>query len=102
MHLLAASERRGEDVVHLHYAGGSVDPEWIRVSDFWPAQAHFGELLAFRCPTMHYPHHVQPEVAGQIWMIRIPVVRRTPLEGLRLPHNAAIHIFALTLEEPSQ
>lgn len=99
LHLLAASERRAEDMVYIHYSDGSVDPEWIRVSDFWPASGHFGELLAFRCPTMHYPHHAQPGVEGQIWMTRLPVVRRTPLAALSLPHNVAIHIFALTLEE---
>ena len=99
LHLLAASERRAEDTAHLHYEGGAVDPEWLRVSDFWPAPARFGELLAFRCPVMHYPHHVQPGVEGQIWLTRVPVPRRCPLAALRLPVNVAIHVFALTLEE---
>jgi hypothetical protein len=102
LHLLAASERRTEDTVHVHYADGAVDPEWIRVSDFWPAAPHFGEVLAFRCPVMHYPRHVQPGVEGQIWMTRVPVVRRTPLAALRLPRNVAIHVFALTLEEAAE
>jgi hypothetical protein len=99
LYLLSASERRAEAVVYVHYADDSVDPEWLRVSDFWPAPAHFGEVLAFKPPVMHYPHHVQPGVAGQIWMTRIPVVRCTPLAALRLPLNRAIHIFALTLQE---
>lgn len=99
LHLLTSSERRTEDTIYIHYDDGAVDPEWIRVSDFWPASGHFGELLAFRCSVMHYPHHVQPGVAGQIWMTRIPIVRRTPIHALRLPDNSAIHIFAMTLEE---
>ena len=99
LHMLAASERRAEDTIYIHYVDGAVDPEWIRVSDFWPANSCFGELLAFRCSVMHYPHHVQPHVEGQIWMMRIPIVRRTQLVGIRLPRNIAIHIFALTLEE---
>lgn len=99
LHLLAAAERRAEDTVHLHYGDGAVDPEWLRVSDFWPAPARFGELLAFRCPVMHYPHHVQAGVEGQLWLTRVPVPRRSPLAALRLPANVAVHVFALTVEE---
>jgi hypothetical protein len=99
LYLLSAAERRAEDVVYLYYGDGSVDPEWLRVSDFWPAPAHFGEVLAFQCPVMHYPHHVQAGVEGQIWMVRVPVVRSTPLVGMRLPLNRALHVFALTVQE---
>jgi hypothetical protein len=98
-YLLAAAERRTEDFVHVHYRDGAVDPEWVRVSDFWPSPPRFGELLAFACPVMHYPHHVQPGVEGRIWMTRVPVVRREPLAALRLPENVALHVFALTLAE---
>ncbi|MFF8725812.1 hypothetical protein ACF073_04895 [Streptomyces sp. NPDC015171] len=98
LHLLAASERRCEETVHLHYASGAVDPEWIRVSDFWPAQARFGETLAARSPALHYPHHRQQDLAGQLWAVRVPVTRREPLRALRLPVNPALHIFALTVE----
>jgi hypothetical protein len=98
IHVLAASERRTEDFVHLHYADGAVDPEWLRVSDFWPSPARFGEIEAFRFEVMHYPRHVQPQVEGKLWLTRIPVPRRQDLTGLRLPENAAAHIFALTLE----
>jgi hypothetical protein len=99
LHVLAAAERRTEDFVHLHYADGAVDPEWIRISDFWPAPARFGEVLAFRCAAMHYPRHVQPGLEGCLWAARVPVVRRSPLASVRLPWNAAIHVFALTAEE---
>jgi hypothetical protein len=98
LHVLAASERRTEDIVWLRYADGACDPEWLRVSDFWPARPRFGELLAFRCGQMHYPHHVQSDMDGQIWLTRVPVVRRVPLASVRLPDNPAIHVFALTLE----
>lgn len=98
LHLLATSERRTEDELVLHYADGACDPEWLRVSDFWPATPHFGELLAFRTPAMHYPHHVQRDLGGQVWLTRVPVPRRTPLTSVRLPDNPAIHVFALTVE----
>jgi hypothetical protein len=98
LHLVATSERRCEEIVHLHYASGAVDPEWLRVSDFWPAQAHFGELLAARATPMHYPHHRQDNLGGQLWAVRVPVRRDEPLRGLRLPGNPAVHVFALSVE----
>lgn len=97
LHLLATSERRCEESVHLHYASGAVDPEWLRVSDFWPARAHFGERLAARA-TMHYPHHRQDNLSGQVWAVRVPVRRRETIAGLRLPDNPAVHVFALSVE----
>lgn len=98
LHLLATAERRCEELAHIHYCSGAVDPEWIRVSDFLPARAHFGELLAARSVAMHYPHHRQPNLAGQLWAVRTPVTRREPLSGLRLPDNPAVHVFALSVE----
>ena len=98
LHLLAASERRCEETVHLHYSSGAVEPEWLRVSDLWPAHPHFGERLAARA-VMHYPHHRQDDVQGQIWAMRVPVVRREPLVAIRLPDNPAVHVFALSVEE---
>lgn len=100
LHLLATSERRCEDVAHVHYGSGAVDPEWLRVSDFWPGHPRFGEVLAARSTAMHYPHHRQEGLCGQVWAVRVPVTRREPLRGLRLPDNPALHVFALTLECP--
>lgn len=97
-HLLAAAERRAEDTVALHFDDGAVDLEALRVSDFWAAPAWFGEREAFRAPVMHYPHHVQPGVPALMWAQRAPVARRTPLVGLRLPRNVAIHVVAITVE----
>ncbi len=98
LHLLTASERRAEDVVEMHFADGSVDPEWLRVSDFWAAPAWFGEATAFATPVMHYPHHVQRGVSAMLWSQRVPVTRRADLSGFRLPRNAAVHVFAATLQ----
>ncbi|MFD8478587.1 hypothetical protein [Kitasatospora sp. NPDC059673] len=98
LHLLATAERRCEEIAHVHYAGGAVDPEWIRVSDFWPARPRFGEQLAARSGAMHYPHHRQGNLGGQLWALRVPVTRRAPLRALRLPANPALHLFALTVE----
>lgn len=97
LYLLASSERRAEDVVGLHFSDGTVDLEALRISDFWAAPAWFGETAAAVSPTMHYPHHVQQALAGTIWCQRVPVTRRAPLAGIRLPRNIAIHVFAATL-----
>jgi hypothetical protein len=97
LYLLAASERRAEDAVALHFADGSVDLEPLRVSDFWAAPAWFGEVEAFRCPAMHYPHHVQAGVPALLWCQRVPVTRLAELAGVRFPRNLAIHVFAATL-----
>jgi hypothetical protein len=98
LHLLATSERRCEEEVHVHYSDGAVDAEWFRVSDFWPAAAHFGERLAARSTRMHYPNHRQFDLVGQIWGVRVPTPRREPLAGVRLPDNPALHVFALSVE----
>ena len=106
LYLLAAAERRTEDLLHLHYADGAVDPEWLRVSDFWPQTAdRFGARQAWRCTSMHYPRHVQRGVDPVIWRHRVPVPRHAELAAVRLPDNPAAHIFAITLapawEEPA-
>lgn len=101
VYVLAASERRAEDVVALHFAGGAVDFEPLRVSDFWAAPACFGELAAFVSPVMHYPHHVQPGVPATMWRQRVAVTRQAELTGIRFPRNLAIHVFCATLVSAS-
>jgi len=99
LHVLAAAERHTEDPAFLHYADGSADPEWLRVSDFWPqTPGHFGEHEALRCHALHYPSHVQRNFGPVLWHERIPVPRITPLAAIRLPENPAIHIFAMTAQ----
>lgn len=98
LHLLAAAERRAEDVLWLHFQDGAVESPKLRISDFWAAPAAFGELEAFSTPAMHYPHHVQNGVSARMWSQRVPVARRGVLVGVTLPRNIAIHIFAATLE----
>ncbi|WP_256105078.1 hypothetical protein [Streptomyces sp. ODS05-4] len=97
LYLLAAAERRVEDEVALHFADGTVDFEALRLSDFWAAPAVFGESEAFRTPAMHYPQHVQFGVPAGLFCQRVPVTRRAPLAGVRLPRNTAVHVFAATL-----
>jgi hypothetical protein len=98
LHVLVTAERALEDHVHVHYQDGTVDQEWLRVSDFWPAEPRFGEELVVRTTRMHYPRHVDPRLGGQLWATRIPVVRRVAPVALRLPHDPALHLFALTVE----
>jgi hypothetical protein len=98
IYLLAAAERRTEDWLYLHYRTQAVDPEWLRVSDFWPETApRFGELAALRCNRLHYPRHVQHGMGVTIWRQRVPVPREQELAAIRLPDNPAIHVFAMTL-----
>jgi hypothetical protein len=97
LYLLAASERRSEDTVAMHFAGGAVDFEPLRVSDFWAAPACFGESPAFVAEVMHYPHHVQQGVPATMWCQRVAVGRRAELTRVRFPRNLAIHVFAATL-----
>ena len=99
LYVLAAAERRAEDDVALHFERGEVDFEALRISDFWAAEAAFGERIAAESPVMHYPRHVQPNVPARLWVQRVPVTRRATLQAIRLPRNAAIHVFALTLRE---
>lgn len=101
LHLLAAAERRCEDEIELHFADGSVDLEYVRVSDFWAAPAWFGEIKAFESLVMHYPHHAQRGIPAVMWAQRVPVSRRADLAGLRLPGNIALHVFAVTLQRSS-
>jgi hypothetical protein len=97
LYLLAAAERRSEDPVYLHFDDGAVDPEWLRVSDFWPeTRPRFGERPAFACDRLHYPRHTQPGFGPTVWRQRVAVPREAPLAAIRLPDNPAIHIFALT------
>jgi hypothetical protein len=99
LHLMVASERRTEAALALHFAEGAVDFEVLRVSDFWAgAPAAFGERLVAVTPVMHYPSHVQPQLPGQLWAQRVPVTRREPMVGVRLPRHVAIHVFALTVQ----
>lgn len=98
IHVLAASERRCEETVDLHFADASVDAEPLRVSDFWAAPAWFGEIKAFESLVMHYPHHAQRGVPAVMWSQRVPVTRRAELVGVQLPRNVAVHLFAVTVQ----
>lgn len=97
LYLLCAAERRCEDLLAMHYEDGAVDFEPIRVSDFWQGEPAFGEAEAFATSQMHYPFHVQPGIAGTVWLQRVPVTRMAVLVGVCLPDNVAIHVFAATL-----
>lgn len=101
IYVLAASERRSEDPIALHYVSGAVEHEWLRVSDFWPQTApRFGELEAIRCPYMHYPRHTQEGFGPVIWRQRVAVTRPESLARIVLPDNVAIHVFAMTMARP--
>jgi hypothetical protein len=99
LHVLGAAERRTEDLLLIEYADGTVRQQWLRISDFWPeTDPRFGELLAFRCRCMHYPHHVQDTMTPAIWAQRVPVAVAAGATAVVLPDNPALHIFAITLQ----
>ncbi|MEW2294716.1 hypothetical protein ABZ719_18745 [Streptomyces sp. NPDC006743] len=97
IHLLAASERRSEDIIWAHYDDGHADPLRVGISDFLDGTPAFGELSAFRTSRMHYPHHVQEGLPTTMWLTRVGMPRHGVAQSLRLPRSVAMHIFALTL-----
>lgn len=97
LYLLAASERRSEDTLWVHYEDGFADPLRVRVSDFLDGTPVFGELPAFRTSAMHYPHHVQRNLPTTMWLARVGMPRRGSAHALRLPRLVALHIFGITL-----
>lgn len=97
LYLLVAGERQVEDELGLHFSDSTADFERIRVSDFWAASAIFGETVALRSETMHYPYHVQYGISATMWCQRVPVTRRAELTLVRLPRNPALHVFAISL-----
>ncbi|MEU8537939.1 hypothetical protein [Streptomyces parvulus] len=100
IHVLGAAERRTEDSVLLEYADGGVRRQWLRLSDFWPQTGpRFGERLAFRTSAMLYPRHEQRTMSPSVWHQRVPVAVPDGLRALVLPHNPAMHLFALTVVE---
>jgi len=99
IHVLAAAERRTEDAVQLHFDEGIVDPEWLRVSDFWPeTEPWFGEHHGMRFEVLQYPRHTQTNMGPAVWVTRIPVSRQATLRAMRWPDNPAIHVFGITLQ----
>jgi hypothetical protein len=97
LYLLVAGERQVEDELGLHFSDSTADFERIRVSDFWAASAIFGETVALRSESMHYPYHVQYGISATMWCQRVPVTRRAELTLVRLPRNPALHVFAISL-----
>ena len=98
IYLLGAAERRTEDEVTVHYAGGATRRQWLRLSDFWPeTPAWFGEPLAFRTSFMLYPRHVDAKMSPAFWLQRVPLAVPDGLVAVTLPENPAMHIFAMTM-----
>lgn len=95
--VLGAAERRTEDTMVFAATEGSARRAWLRLSDWWPeARSHFGNRLAFRCSRLHYPRHVQGNMAPALWVHR-QRFRPVRTRAVALPDNPALHVFALTL-----
>ena len=102
LHLLVtATDADQEAKVAIAYADGKVDKD-LKVTD-WCGTAKFGEKVAVACK-----HRVaaQPDASGlfleekatHIWCVTIPLDAKREVQQIKLPYNAQIHIFALSLE----
>ncbi|MFJ4713453.1 hypothetical protein [Streptomyces sp. NPDC088785] len=102
LYLIGCGERRVRDVITWHFADGHVDRDGFALSDLWEGRSDYGEELALRTDTIHYPFHVQERIGITLWCQRVPITSRHPLGALTLPENPAVHLFALTLAGPSE
>lgn len=102
LHFLAISERSNVAKICITHAGSILEILSVGVSDFWPdAPPNFGNELFLRGKCLHYPKHIQDNMHPSIWYAASNL-QNTGIEadGLLLPDNPAIHIFAITLESP--
>jgi hypothetical protein len=99
--LVTATDGNQEAKVAIDYADGSVEAD-LKVTD-WCVDPAFGEKDAVFCP-----HRVAAPADGSgnmfkeekkthIWAVAIPLDANRELKCVKLPQNAKIHVFALTL-----
>jgi len=100
--LVTATDANQEDKVAIAYADGKVDQD-LKVTD-WCAKAQFGEAAAassaHRVALIGPPNEALLKLEEKkctIWCVTIPLDAKRELKSIKLPYNAQIHIFALTL-----
>lgn len=103
LHLLVtATDADQESTLTVEYADGKVQAD-LKVTD-WCQEAKFKEAVAAETK-----HRVAVDANGQgvlskevmaarIWCVTIPLDAKRELKSVKLPYNAQIHIFALTLQ----
>lgn len=104
LHLLvSATDGNQESTINIAYADGNVAND-LKVTD-WCVAAAFGEKVA--CATKN---RIAVDTQGQgimskeakathIWCVTIPLDAKRELKAAKLPYNAQIHIFAMTLTQ---
>ena len=102
MHLLVtATDGNQQDKVTIAYADAAGQKD-LKVTD-WCGAAAFGEKTAAQCA-----HRIAADPGGagvlskeakktHIWCVSIPLDANRELKSVKLPYNAKIHVFALTL-----
>jgi hypothetical protein len=97
LNLLGASENRCEDLITLVHAGGP-EKVFLGLADWWTGGTpYFGERVAFRSETAHYPSHVQERMPLTLWFQRLRLDESRALKAIAWPDNPAMHVFSLTL-----
>jgi len=102
MHLMVtATDANQEAKIAIEFADGKVEKD-LKVTD-WCGEAAFGEKVAVATK-----HRVaaEPDASGlfmeeksaKIWCVTVPLDAKREVKAVKLPFNAQIHIFALTLE----
>lgn len=102
MHLLVtATDGNKQEKLTIAYADAAVQKD-LKVTD-WCAAAAFGEKTAVQCA-----HRVAADAGGagtlskeakktNIWCVTIALDAKRALKSVKLPYNAEIHVFAVTL-----
>lgn len=102
MHLLiTATDANQEAQVAIEFADGKVEKD-LKVTD-WCGEPAFGEKVAVATK-----HRVasKPDASGlfmeekaaKIWCVTVPLDAKREVKAVKLPFNAQIHIFALSLD----
>ena len=93
--LLASADTHNQEATgSLAYEGGD-EAFALRVTD-WCSDAASGEVEAVRCANRHTWDGQREAKACRIWAIAVDL-RGEPLQGIVLPKNTHIHVFAATL-----
>jgi outer membrane biosynthesis protein TonB len=100
LHFLATATGANQEAkVTVTYADGTIQKD-LKVTD-WCGDAAFGEKIG-----VESPQRIAVDDAGnlmkedkktRIWVVAVPVDAKRELKSVQLPHNGAIHIFALTV-----
>lgn len=96
LHVIGAGERAVDETILLCDGHAPVSRLSLSMPDLWEGQPRREAHLAHRSLTVHYPHHVQVDLSLTLWHHQIALPNQ-PADRIVLPHNLALHIFAVRL-----